>query len=333
MKTLTRLQSVLFILAISLTFLVQNTINAEPIAKDLTKTFTLNGPGELEVKTSGGFIHVEGQNGNKVTVTMIVKKRGRELDAESAAWDDALEDYEITIEKRGNTVVAMTERKNKSGWNWKNSASISFEITAPHQVKSNLKTSGGGINLSNVEGYQYLKTSGGRLEMSNIQGDIDGTTSGGGITAENLDGNLNLKTSGGKISITDATGKIDATTSGGGITLHNTVGDVDVSTSGGGIRIDGEASAIRATTSGGGIHANVKGVSESLYLKTSGGSIHATLDGSKGMDLDLKGNNVKVQLKNFSGTSKKNHVDGTMNGGGMPVYMHTSGGSVTCEFN
>ena len=74
------------------------------------------------------------------------------------------------------------------------------------------------------------------------------------------------------------------------------------------------------------------GVKEKLHLNTSGGSIRASIPSDLGMNLDLKGSHVNIQLKNFDGSAKKNQVIGTMNGGGIPVYMHTSGGGVSVEF-
>ena len=302
-------------------------------ATDLVKTFTVSGDAMLEVTTSGGKIIVNGSNGNEITVTAIVKKGPRELDYDSKAWHDALENYELKIEQEGNKVIAYAKREGKSNWSWgKNNTSVSFEVEVPNEISSMLRTSGGSIRLSNVEGNQDAKTSGGSIKLENTGGPIIAKTSGGGIKVLNQKGDLDLRTSGGGINIENATGIIDASTSGGGITLTNTDGDVDVHTSGGRINIDGAATKLKATTSGGGIHANVSGIKESIYLKTSGGSIHATLDDSMGMDLDLSGNSVNIDLENFTGSHKKNRINGTMNGGGVSVYMHTSGGRVECDF-
>ncbi len=321
------------LVVLSLLAFTDKSHNGSSDATDLVKTFAINGDAMLEVTTSGGKIDVHGRNGNEITVTAIVKKGMRKLDFDSDAWHEALEDYELRIEKQGNKVIAYAKREDKSNWSWgKNGVSISFEVDVPHSVASVLRTSGGGIRLTDVEGSQDAKTSGGGIHMENTGGPIVAKTSGGGISVLNQEGDLDLRTSGGRISIENARGVINASTSGGGITLANTDGDVDVHTSGGGIRIDGRATKIEATTSGGGIHANISGVKESIYLKTSGGGIHATLDHSLGMDLDLSGNSIDIDLENFSGSHKKNKVNGTMNGGGISVYMHTSGGKVDCDF-
>ena len=51
--------------------------------------------------------------------------------------------------------------------------------------------------------------------------------------------------------------------------------------------------------------------------------------------VELRGMNGKNSFKlgdNFSGRSEKNNVKGKMNGGGIPVYMHASGGNVNVSF-
>ena len=302
-------------------------------ATDLVKTFSVGSDAELEVTTSGGRIEVVGGNGNEVAVTAIVKKGMKVLDFDTDAWHEALEGYELIIEKQGNKVIAYAKRENGSNRSWgRNNTSISFEVDVPRTISSVLRTSGGRIHLEQVSGEQDAKTSGGAIQINNTAGPITAKTSGGGITVLNQNGDLYLRTSGGRISVENATGDVDAKTSGGGITLMNTDGEVEVGTSGGSIKIDGVASRLEATTSGGGIRANISGIEESIYLKTSGASIHATLERSQGMDLDLSGNSIDIDLNNFSGSHKRNKVKGTINGGGIPVYMHTSGGRVECDF-
>lgn len=76
------------------------------------------------------------------------------------------------------------------------------------------------------------------------------------------------------------------------------------------------------------IHQFPANSGENLEVRTSGGSINASLSADLGLDLDLKGSNVVVQLQNFTGETKRNIVSGSMNGGRHNVSMRTSGGTV-----
>ncbi len=49
---------------------------------------------------------------------------------------------------------------------------------------------------------------------------------------------------------------------------------------------------------------------------------------NKGLDLDLRGNKVSIDLKNFDGRMEKDRVQGSLNGGGIPVKLSASSGSV-----
>ncbi len=279
----------------------------------LVKTFQLNGQGNLNVKTSGGSISVEAHGGNEVRVEMYVKKSGGGWFSSDDDIQEILEEeYSIDISKVGNAVSATADRKSKR-WN-SNSLSIAFKVKVPSAISCNLKTSGGSISLSGVEGQQSVKTSGGSLNLEKITGDMEAHTSGGGI------------------KINDFTGMLSAHTSGGSINMKESEGDLRVSTSGGSIRLYDVVGSIEARTSGGSIEAEVKVLKDLLTLKTSGGSIRATIPEGLGLDLDLHGNRVNTVLNNFSGTSEKNRIKGSTNGGGIPVTMHTSGGSVTLDY-
>ncbi len=46
------------------------------------------------------------------------------------------------------------------------------------------------------------------------------------------------------------------------------------------------------------------------------------------MDLDLKGSRVNIAMNNFSGLVEKDRVQANLNGGGVPVNIRTSSGTV-----
>ncbi|CAN5169552.1 hypothetical protein BH23BAC1_BH23BAC1_23000 [soil metagenome] len=281
----------------------------------LIKEFNMGTSGKLKVKTSGGSINVVGQNGNTIKVEMYVRKANGGFFGKSSDSDiaKALESYDINISKDGNTVSAIAESK---GWSWssKNNMSISFTVYVPFEISSDLNTSGGSINLTDLRGDQKVHTSGGSINCKEVDGDLKAHTSGGSINVENYQGVLDATTSGGSIKLKNANGKLKVHTSGGGISLNEVSGSID------------------AGTSGGSINADIKKLEASLSLKTSGGSINATVPAGQGVDLDLKGSRVNTQLMNFNGKTERDKIVGSMNGGGIPVKLSTSGGHVNLNF-
>ena len=308
-------------------FAASETVNDKP---SVTKTFTLDQPGTLEVVTSGGKIAVEGNDGNKVEVQAFVRKKGKLLSPSDPALEAFLEKADLKIEKSGTAITAIA--RNNDDWKLWNNVSVSFHISVPHAMSCNLVTSGGSISITDLSGSQAMKTSGGRITAEGTRGEMDAHTSGGGIHISQQEGDMQLHTSGGSINIKKARGSIKGHTSGGRIRLEDISGDVDVHTSGGGIDINGYAEYVKATTSGGGINADISGLSKMLVLKTSGGGIYASIPSGLGLDLDLKGQKVDIDLSNFSGEAEKGKITGTMNGGGIPVEMKTSGGGINLVF-
>ena len=79
---------------------------------------------------------------------------------------------------------------------------------------------------------------------------------------------------------------------------------------------------------------NISNLSKELHLQSSGGGVDATIHKGDelGLDLDLGSGRVNIDLHNFSGRSEKDRVKGSMNGGGIPVYMRASGGNVTVRY-
>ena len=277
----------------------------------LTKSFQLSGTGNLVTTTSGGSIKVTGTSGNDVKVVMYVRPNNAR-NRNEAPSPEALDKYRFDVRQEGNTVYAVAERKDHK-WDNKTALNISFEIEVPEKITTKLNTSGGSISLANVSGQQQANTSGGSLSFQNVKGEVDGSTSGGSITVSKFNGNLDASTSGGSIKLSEATGALKVSTSGGSINLTNVSGDIS------------------AHTSGGSINADIQKLGKYLTLATSGGSVRATIPANQGLDLDLAGTRVKTTVTNFTGTAKNDRVKGSMNGGGIPVKMSTSGG--TTELN
>lgn len=276
--------------------------------------FSISTPGDLEVQTSGGHITVEASESNRIRVEMYVRRNGREL----TASDTDLNDFDIEISQSGNRVRAIAERRGRN-WNWgRNNISISFVVYTPREMTSELRTSGGHISVTGLDGSQRLSTSGGHLTMSNLKGTVNARTSGGHIEIRDFVGNMNARTSGGHIEAEHSEGTMELHTSGGHINLTDLSGQVE------------------ATTSGGSINADLTSIEPQGYganLRTSGGHINVTVPDGIGLDLDLKGSRVSTELKNFSGEVERDEIEGSINGGGPKLTARTSGGTVRISFH
>lgn len=283
--------------------------NADPY---LSKQFTLKGSGNLKVETSGASVAVTGASGSQVIVDMYVKLNGREIELEDAEVERELDNYNLDISQSGNNISVLVKKKNNSG---RSKLSLSFKVQVPTEMSSKFQSSGGSISVDGLNGEQEIATSGGSIQVLNSRGYVNTHSSGGSLRVENFDGNVDVQSSGGSVKVNKLTG------------------DLNVSTSGGSVNLEEISGSISANTSGGSIRAQLSIVEKELTMKSSGGSITAVVPEGLGLDLDLSGGRVNSKLSNFSGEVKKDRIMGKINGGGIPVTIQSSGGSINLEFN
>jgi hypothetical protein len=319
-------------IAMLVTLLSCNGFTQENRTPTRVKSFDMNQPGTLNARSSGGGVEVRTHDQNQVEVQVFIRKNGKLLSPSDPAIDDVLEVYDLDISKDGSVITANVERKLRRN-PWQNTG-ISLTIIVPREMSCNVSSSGGGLKISGVKGTHNFSSSGGGVHLEDITGTTTASSSGGGVTAKNQNGDVHLSSSGGGVTLDDAHGSVYAHSSGGGVHLNNIHGDVNAGSSGGGVSVTGEAGYVKATSSGGPVRINIASLSKELYLQSSGGGIDATIKNGDdlGLDLDLSSDKVNIELRNFSGRAEKNRVKGTLNNGGIPVYMHSSGGNVNVRF-
>ncbi len=298
----------------------------------ITKTFDLKEPGTLNAKSSGGGVNVETHDQPQVVIQAFVRKNGKLLSPSDPMVNEVLEAFDLNFSKSGSVITANVERKSRM--NFWNNVGISLTIIVPKEMSCNVSSSGGGLKISGVAGTHNFSSSGGGVHLENVTGATEAKSSGGGVHAEKQNGDIRLSSSGGGVTLDEARGSVFAHSSGGGVSLKNIHGNVDASSSGGGVSVSGESASVKAKSSGGSVHVNIQNLSKDLYLESSGGGVDAVIHNGKnlGLDLDLNSDRVNIELQNFSGKSEKNRVKGAMNNGGIPVYMHASGGNVNVRF-
>jgi hypothetical protein len=318
----------------------------------LTKSFANQAISSVESRSSGGSISVTGSHSADARVEMFVHpNNGRSNELSKEEIQKRLsEDYDITIALSGNKLTAIAKPKNET-MDWHHSLSIGFKIFVPQKVSTNLATSGGSIHLTDLAGNQEFRTSGGSLHLNQVIGkivgstsggsihvldskdDIDLSTSGGSIEASNCSGNIKLNTSGGSLKLSGLNGTVRATTSGGGVHGSDITGELVTHTSGGNITLTGLSCSLETSTSGGNINVEIKQLGKYVKIRNSGGHVDLQVPAGKGLDLKLSGGKIQTEaLKNFSGSSSENELNGSVNGGGIPVSVDAGGGRISLTF-
>ena len=340
-----KIANILFVILLTVAIHVQSQ-DREPY---ITKSFSSEAVKEVYARTSGGSVDVAGGSNQARVEVFIQGNNGRSLSKEDIK-ERLEEDYKLEIAVVGGELRVVAEPKDKF-FNWKNALNISFKISVPQQVSTDISTSGGSISMKNLAGSQNFSTSGGSLtidklsgkikgrtsggsiEVSNTKDNIDLGTSGGSIDADNCSGTLTLSTSGGSIKLNSLSGQIKANTSGGPIRGNNINGELTAHTSGGGVDLEDLEGSVDASTSGGNMDIEINKVDKYVTVHNSGGNIHLTLPANVGLDLKLRAERIHLEnMQNFNGNKEEHKVDGKIHGGGVPVNIQTSG-SVTVALN
>ncbi|HMD83742.1 MAG TPA: DUF4097 family beta strand repeat-containing protein [Terriglobia bacterium] len=248
----------------------------------IEKNLKLAPGGTLYVDTSGGDVIVKGtsESGARVVVTTNLS------DLESI--------FDLRFEEQPHAVQIVAHRRSDAPW--PHHFTLKFEISVPRQTSLELKTGGGDVRATDLEGTFHLKTSGGDVEASDVKGDLDGETSGGDMRIRQLSGNLVLHTSGGDIQAEGISGRVDVHTSGG----------------------DVEVSLMRGNAQGG-------------EVETSGGEIDVALDPVVNLDLEATAGSGDVDSDlhtTTTSTLSPSNLRATLGKGGQLLRLHTTGGDI-----
>jgi len=315
----------------------------------MTKSLTGESLQKVNVETSGGSISVTGVGASEARIEVYVRpNNGRNESISKEEIRKRLdEDYTLEVSVSNGQLTAIAKQRRDFN-NWKRSLSISFRVYVSPDMNTKLRTSGGSIALENLSGTQDFSTSGGSLSVEKLSGhingrtsggsisvsnskdDIDLSTSGGSIEAKNCQGTLELTTSGGSLRLKDLKGNIKAKTSGGSVDGDNIEGELYAHTSGGSVDLSDLACSVETSTSGGNMAVSIRQLGKFVRIDNSGGNISLELPKDKGVNLDLRGNKIKVDaLNNFSGSKDDDSLDGTLNGGGIPVRVRAGSGRIS----
>jgi DUF4097 and DUF4098 domain-containing protein YvlB len=306
---------------------------------------------QITVGTAGGNISIAGGHDADARVEVYVWGNNGNDDLSKDEIQKKLdEQYDLIISVTDHKLTATAKVKDHFS-NWRHGLSVSFKVFVPSDVSSVLRTSGGNIDMKNLSGQtQDFKTSGGNLDLEALSGKITGRTSGGNISLEDSKDNIDLSTSGGNIEASNCHGNIHLSTSGGNLELKLLHGTIHATTSGGNVEgeaIDGElvthtsggnvtlrdlTCSLETSTSGGQMEVNMKELGKYLTIDNSSGDVEVELPGGKGIDLQVHGGKVHTSgLSNFKGETNEKHIEGSLNGGGIPVKVDGGSGRVSLE--
>lgn len=222
-----------------------------------SKTFVVKKGGKLIVNIVGGNIKIITWQKNEVRVAV--------------KGDNSVEKFKsLTLSENNNTINVQSSTYEDG---------IDLEISVPTNFNLNLNTFGGNLLVDgNLTGEIKAKTSGGNINIDEVNGNVNLITAGGDIRTKAINGNAELTSAGGNFKVGFITGSAKISTAGGNIFLYGIRSKLNLSTAGGNVRVEKVENDVTISTGGGNI--SVGGVAKNVDLTTGGGNVH--LDESTG---------------------------------------------------
>ena len=168
--------------------------------------------------------------------------------------------------------------------------------------------------------------------------DLDARTSDGALKVSGVQGTLLLHTSDGAVDVEDVGGAVRLTASDGSIKIHNVTGTLESRSSDGQASVEGKFTALQVHTSDGNLDLTVADGSQlntASRIESSDGRVTVRLPRSMAVDLDVHTSDGQIDcalpltMEGYNSAHGSGHnLRGHLNGGGVPLTVHTSDGSV-----
>lgn len=222
-------------------------------------------------------------------------------------------------------------------------------------------TGGGRIDLDQIAGAITAESGGGSIEIGKAGSNVEVSTGGGSIHIDSAGGRIAassgggslrigygkgmvLETGAGSIFVQKCEGQLKAETGGGSLEFREVTGPARIETGGGGIKVWSITGGLHAETGSGPIIATLtRGAAfTESRLETSVGdivvvvppglgmTIRAAVDVARGQGItsDWPGD---IKIHSSEGFSREVYAEGSLNGGGPVVHIHTSTGNISIK--
>jgi Putative adhesin len=265
---------------------------AQDAGHSWSKTYQVTGKPTLSLETADAGVTLH-SCGDCREIRVHVEMVGRSLN-----------DYRLEESQNGEEVHFLLKEKPHIGWHT-NMQRTQVTLETPAQLTLQARTADGNV------------------EVSGLQGDLTLTTGDGNLDLDHVSGNLRIKSGDGRVKITDAGGSIDAQTSDGNLSVDGLFHALALHTSDGRVDLNlREGSSLTGTStirsSDGSVTLRVpENFSADLDVQTSDGQVHCALP----LTMD--------HFQSSGGDGSK--LRGKLNGGGAPLSINTSDGSVSIE--
>ena len=280
---------------------------AVPAARgeDVTKAYTVNGRANVRVDTNDGSVRVT--SGDTKEVRFRVEYQGYDLN----------KNLRVDSRQDGDRVELIARVTGHFGFSWGGTGKrLHIEVVMPRTGDLQVSTGDGAVEASSLDGNIVISTGDGSLKANGLSGTVDLHTGDGSINVEGLKGDIKLRTGDGSVEARGLDGRVNADSGDGHIKLEGRFDSLNIRTG------DGSVEA----------HANNGSRMNAAWnIRTGDGSVDMTLPGDLQANIDASTGDGHISLGmpvTVEGSFSNSQIHGKMNGGGQPLVIHTSDGSI-----
>lgn len=293
---------------------------------------TLNvssGTVDLDVRTGAGNITVRSGGGNTVSIHAKIQARDNWLWNSGLSADEKVKKLQANppIEQSGNTIrVGLIGDESL-----RNNVAISYEVITPRDTRLHSATGSGGQQISDINGSVRASSGSGNLRLENIGGEVRANTGSGGIIVRSAKAYTHTETGSGSIEATGIAGGFSGRTGSGEIRFEQTApGSVQARAGAGSIHLKNVNGSLEAGTGSGDLEVQGE-IAGDWRLHTGSGSVRVELPRQAKFDVNADSGSGTVTIDHpvtVQGTTKRNHIEGAVNGGGVQLRINTGSGSI-----
>jgi hypothetical protein len=290
---------------VAVTLFAAATLTATARAEEWTKSYTVSGRAQVRVDTNDGAVRIATGDGKQVEFRVIYE--GYELN----------KTLHVDSRQDGDNVQVNARVTGHWGFSWGGGRrGPRIEVRMPKDADLLIDTGDGSVETQSINGHLKIHTGDGSVRVQAVDGSVDIDTGDGSITVEGAKGDIRLHTGDGHIEARNLDGRVDANS-----------GD-------GHIKIDGRLDALNVKTGDGSIDARIQPgsrLSGGWSVRTGDGSVDIVLPADLQANIDASTNDGHISLGipvTVEGTFSNSQIHGKMNGGGQPLVIHTSDGSI-----
>jgi Putative adhesin len=293
------------------------------------RTLQVSGHVDLDVQSGSGNITVHSGNSNSVVIHGHVKASESWFGGGGLSADEKVKRIEQNppIEQNGNSIRIG----HISDEALRNNVSISYDVTVPKDTSLQSHTGSGDERITDLNGPVRANSGSGNLTIGSIASEVRATAGSGDLQITDIKGRVYTETGSGNIRATGVAGGFDARAGSGDITFEQAgSGSVHAQTGSGNIRLHNVSGGVEAGAGSGDVLVEGK-IDSDWRIHTGSGEVEVKLPSDAKFNIDARSSSGNVEVHHpvsMQGSLKRNHIEGTVNGGGTLLDISTGSGTI-----